>query len=164
VDSVGHTVYYERLFEFMKLKLPVNTRIMLQRMKRKREYDRDYQAQPRQKRKRANFKFAKMKDGLKKQMADKAIGLNYETGLCLGPTNEGMEQGPSRGTKKGVILCKFCQGSSHKTRRSKDCKYFGWPNELVEAEMVRINILKSTSEAVGLATVDETSGVQSEGT
>jgi hypothetical protein len=33
-----------------------------------------------------------MKDGLKKQMTDKAIGLNYETGLSMDQTGDGVEE------------------------------------------------------------------------
>jgi hypothetical protein len=103
-----------------------------------------------------------MKDGLKKQMADKVTGLNYKTGLSMEQPTDGAEE-PN--ATKPKVLCKFCQSSTHKTRRSKNCHYFGWPNELVDAEMVRLNILRATTVPVGLATTKEfTSQVQSDGT
>jgi hypothetical protein len=79
VDSVGHKEFCQRLFKLMNIKLPVNTTTILRKMKQKREYNGGYQAQPKRKRKRPNLKFAKMKEGIKKHMADKAMGLNYET-------------------------------------------------------------------------------------
>jgi hypothetical protein len=164
VDSVGHESYYKRLLGNMNISLPKNTTIMLRNMKKKRDYDRFYQAQPHRKRKRANLKFAKMKDGLKKQMADKATGLNYQSGLnMMTQTADGEGAGVLNCTAKPAVLCKFCGSSTHKTRRSKNCKYFGWSNELVDQEMVRINILKATTEAVDLATAGGGSEVQSGG-
>jgi hypothetical protein len=74
------------------------------------------------------LKLAKMKDGLKKQMADKGMGLNYETGLRMQEMGDDAHVGPNK--KKKAVLCKFCGFCKHKTRRSKECKYFGWSNEL----------------------------------
>jgi hypothetical protein len=83
IDSVGHVEYYDRVFAKLKIKFPKITRIMFGRMKKRQEYAQNYQALPKHKRKRFLTKFAKMKDGLKKQMADKATGLNYDTGMNL---------------------------------------------------------------------------------
>jgi hypothetical protein len=163
VDSVGHWEYYERLFAETSVKLPLHTRIMLERMSKRREYDRNYQRRPERKRKRSNLKFAKMKDGLKTQMADKAMGLNYQTGLCMEEIGDDPDAGGPN-TKQKPARCKFCGSSQHKTRRSKGCKFFGWSNELVEAEMVRVNILRATTGRVGEATSKVSSEVQSDGT
>jgi hypothetical protein len=78
------------------IRLPLHTTIMLGRMKDEREYDRKYQALPKQKPKRANLKFAKMKNGLEKQMADKAMGLNYKTGMSMLQTGEDGIDGHSK--------------------------------------------------------------------
>jgi hypothetical protein len=59
----------------MNTEMPENMRKMLERMSNRKRYDRNYQAQPKRKQKRSELKFAKMKNGLKKQMADKAMGL-----------------------------------------------------------------------------------------
>jgi hypothetical protein len=158
IDSVGHAEYYDRILAEMSVTFPANTRTMLTRMTGKREYDRNYQSLPERKRKRSILKFAKMKDGLKKQMGDKAMGLNYETGLTMG---DEVEVGPNK-KKNETVLCKFCGSNKHKTRRSKGCKFFGWPNELVEAEMVRVNVLRATKGTVGVVTTKDTSEVQSE--
>jgi hypothetical protein len=55
---------------------------MLGNMEKKRDYDRATRPN-RTERKRANLKFAKMREGPEKQMADKAVGLNYESGLSM---------------------------------------------------------------------------------
>jgi hypothetical protein len=118
----------------MNMNLPKNLEIMLMRMRRQRDYNKNYQAQPKCKRKRCNLKFAKMKEGLKKQMADKAMGLNYSTGSNMEDTRE---QNP----RKKRVICKFCGAFTHKSKRSKECAYFGWSDERVRDEMVRMNIL-----------------------
>ena len=87
IDSVGHEEDYERLFEKRKLRFPNSTRNMLLSMKKKRDDDRKYQALPKRKRKRSQLKFANMKDGMNKQMADKAMGLVYETGMNMAQRN-----------------------------------------------------------------------------
>jgi hypothetical protein len=162
VDSVGHEEYYEHILAEMGVKLPENMRVVLGRMTKQREYDQKYQSLPKRKRKRANLKFAKMKDELKKQMADEAMGLNYETGLSMQEMGDDADVGPNR--KKQAVLCKFCGSWKHKTRRSKECKYFGWPNDLVEAEMVRVNNLQAREKTAGQAMTKESSEVQSDGT
>jgi hypothetical protein len=160
VDSVGHPEYYQRLFDKMTIKLPGITKRVLEKMNNKRKYDQIYQALPKRKRIRSNNKFAKMKDGLKKQMADKAIGLSYETGMNLAENTD--EVGEEK-SKKKKDFCKYCGATTHKTRRSKSCKYNGWTDLAVNAEMVRINLSKATEQAVEVATVGATSEVQSEG-
>jgi hypothetical protein len=89
------------------------------------------------------MKFAKMKDGLKKQLADKAMGLVYATGYSMGLDNEGVEQPEKNGN-----TCIFCGVAGHKTRRVKICKYFGWPKVEVEAEMVSVNVARAMWLAV----------------
>jgi hypothetical protein len=91
VDSVNHEEYYQRLLNEMKMELPGNTRKMLVRMSNRKKYDHNYQAQPNRKRKRSELKFAKSKEGLKKQMADKAMGLEYATGHNLEVSIHGVE-------------------------------------------------------------------------
>jgi hypothetical protein len=120
-----------------------------------------YQAQPKRKRKRANLKFAKMKEGLSKQMADKAVGLNYETGL--GMKQSGEDGAELQDRAKVAVGCKVCGASTHKTKRSSNCKYYGWADDRLRSEMVRINILNATTDAVDPATVEEGSEVHSEG-
>jgi hypothetical protein len=159
VDSVIHEEYYQRLFNEMKTELPGNTRKMLVRMSNRKKYDRNYQAQPNRKRKRSELKFAKMKDGLKKQMADKAMGLEYARRQNLEVDNDGVEQEPIT----NVNTCMFCGVAGHKTRRSKGCKYYGWPKAEVEAEMVAVNVARATAIAVATATCTEPSEVQSDG-
>jgi hypothetical protein len=165
IDSVGHEQYYKLLFSNMGINLPVTTRKMLCKMLKKREHNQIYQALPKRKRKRSEMKFRKMRTGLMKQMADKAVGLTYETGQNLGPNSDEEVKGdPCKQKKKTAVVCKYCMGSTHKTNRSKNCKYFGWSNVVLEAEMVRINISRATEAAVGTATAATGSEVQSEGT
>jgi hypothetical protein len=160
VDSVGHEEYYERLFEKMKIPFPDNTRIMLRSMKKKRDYDRNYQAQPTQKRKRSVKKFDSTKDRLKKQMADKALGVAYRSGMNMEP-NSNDEPGENTKVKKGCIAC---GAMDHRTRRAKACKYSRWSEQDFREEIVRITVSKATEEVAGVATAVEDSGVQSEGT
>jgi hypothetical protein len=129
-------------------------------MSNRKKYDRNYQAQPNRKRKRSELKFAKSKEGLKKQMADKAMGLEYATGQNMEVDNDGVEQEPSR---KNVNTCMFCGVAGHKTRRSKGCKYYGWPKAEVEAEMVAVNVARATGIAEATATETDPSEVQSDG-
>jgi hypothetical protein len=65
----------------MNIKLPRNTVIMLGNMV-KNETHKLYQAQPHRK-ETSELEVHKMKEGLKKQMADKAVGLNNEPGLSM---------------------------------------------------------------------------------
>jgi hypothetical protein len=160
IDSVGHEDYYKQVFEELNIELPKNTRMSLQAMSRKREFDQSYQALPKRKRKRSELKFAKTKEGLRKQMADKAIGRDYDTGLNMGLLNDPQGEKAPRSEK---FSCIFCGVPGHKTRRSKSCKYFGWAKSKVEAEMVSLNVSKATGLAVGAATVPHSSIVQSEG-
>ena len=147
---MGHVEYYDRLFGEMKIPLPSNTRIMLGNMENQRKYNGNYQALPKSKRKRSELKFANIKDGMKKQMADKAMGMNYESGLNMcGEQN----------IKKTV--CKACGASTHKTRRAKACTYFGWSEKDFQDEIVRLNVSTATMEAVGVATaVDSLKSVE----
>ena len=131
VDSVGHEVYYERLFEKMKIPFRKNNKIMLQHMGRRRDYDKDYQAQPKRKRKRAEIRFGTIKEGTQKQMADKAMGLAYETGMNLMEQNNDMTEKQ----KSQKTVCKACGASSHKTRRAKVCKYNLWSEEAFREEL-----------------------------
>jgi hypothetical protein len=164
IDSIGHEDYYQRVFGKMEMKLPVNLTNMLFRMKNRREYDRNYQAQPKRKRKRSETKLVKIKEGLQKQMADKAVGRLYETGNNMGLTTDEVTDGAGERRPKKAVSCIFCGGSTHKTRRSKECKYYGWAKTRVEAEMVSISVSRATRVAVGVATATATSGVHSEGT
>jgi hypothetical protein len=150
----------------MEIKLPHNMSNMLGRMKKRREYDRKFQARSKHKRKRSKTKFAKMKEGLQKQMADMAaVGRLYDTGNNMGFNDDEVTDGAEeRRPKKAAVSCIFCGGTTHKTRRSKDCKYYGWAKTEVEAEMVSINVSRATGIALGVATVMDTSEVQSEGT
>jgi hypothetical protein len=93
IDSIGHEDYYERVFGKMEMKLPGNMKNMLVRMKNRREYDRNFQAQPKRKRKRSKTKFAKMKEGLPKQMADKAVGRLYDTWNNMGLNSDEVTDG-----------------------------------------------------------------------
>jgi hypothetical protein len=93
-------------------------------------------------------------------MADKAIGLSYETGMNLAGNTDEVGEDKS---KKKKDFCKYCGATTHKTRRSKSCKYNGWTDLAVNAEMVSINLSKATEQAVEVATVGGTSEVQSEG-
>ena len=92
-------------------------------------------------------------------MADKAMGLTYETGMNVSPNDDTVAV---NGTKKKT--CRFCGKTGHLTSRAKACKYNGWSKERVEAEMVSIYTTKATEAAVALSTAVETSQVQSEGT
>jgi hypothetical protein len=84
-----------------------------------------------------------MKEGLKKQMADKAVGLNTSLDLAWWPSQRDKWIRLSQ-PQQCVILWRF-----DAKRDEARCKYFGWSNEQVDAEMVRLNILKATEEAVG---------------
>jgi hypothetical protein len=161
IDSVGHVEYYKRVFERKGIRMPWNTRTMLSSMKRKRDYDQVYQAEPKRKRKRSELKFARMKEGLKKQMADKAVGRLYDTGHNMALQEEGTAVGTG---PKPTKYCIFCGIAGHKTTRSKSCEFFGWAKPTVEAEMVRRNVEKATRGAVGVSTTKLSSEVQSEGT
>jgi hypothetical protein len=107
------------------------------------------------------LKFAKMKDGLKKQMADKVMGLEYATGQNMGVSIDGVEQ--EEPTCRNVYTCMFCGVAGHKTRRSKGCKYYGRPKAEVEAEMVAVNVARATGIAVATATETDPNEVQSDG-
>jgi hypothetical protein len=98
--------------------------------------------------------------GLKKQMADKVVGREYDTGLNMGLLND--QQGGKR-PRSEKSSCIFCGVPGHKTRRSKGCKYYGWAKSKVEAEMVTLNVAKATGLAVGTATGENSSIVQSYG-
>jgi hypothetical protein len=161
IDSGGHKKYYQCIFDRMNTSLPSNTRTMLLKMKTKREYDRKYQALPKRKRKRSESKFSNMRDGMKKQMAGKAVGLAYDTGMNM---EENGNQLAGEKSKRKITLCKFCGASTHKTRRAQACKYYGWSDDRVQAEIVCINISRATEEAAGVATGVGGSDVQSEGT
>ncbi len=78
-----------------------------------------------------------MADGLKKQMADKALGLNHTGGLNMMEVNSDEEAG-ERPKKKTAISCPLCDAPGHKTRRSRQCRYHDWEQAAVDAEMVRI--------------------------
>jgi hypothetical protein len=142
----------------MNIEMPENTRRMLERLSMRNKYDRYYQAQPNRKRKRSELKFAKMKDGLKKQMADKAMGLEYATGQNMELDNDGVEQPITN-----VNTCMLCGVAGHKTRRAKICRYFGWSKADVEAGMVAVNVARATGIGVATATCTEPSEVQSDG-
>jgi hypothetical protein len=161
IDSVGHEEYYKQVLEELNIKLPKNTvKMSLQAMSRKPEFDQSYQALPKRKRKWSELKFAKMKEGLRKQMADKAVGRDYNTGLNMGLLND--PQG-EKGPRLENSSCIFCGVTGHEMRRSKSCKYYSWAKSKVEAEMVSLNVAKATGLAVGMATVPHSSIVQSEG-
>jgi hypothetical protein len=159
LDSVSHEEYYQRLFNETKSDMPENKRRMLAKMSKRKKYDGNYQAQPKRKRKRSEIKFGRMKEGLKKQMADKAMGLVYATGHNMGLDDEGVEQ-----AEVNRNACIFCGVAGHKTRRAQICKYYGWSKVDVEAEMVSINVARATGIAVATATNAASSQVESEGT
>jgi hypothetical protein len=160
LDSVRHKEYYQRFFDETKSDMPENTRRMLVKMSNRKKYDGNYQAQPKRKRKRIEMKFGKMKEGLKKQMADKAMRLVYATRHSMGLDDEGVEQ-----AENNPNTCIFCGVAGHKTRRAKICKYFGWRKADVEAEMVSVNVARATGIAVATATNTVSSQVvESEGT
>jgi hypothetical protein len=73
-----------------------------------------------------------MKVGLKKQMADKVMGLLVDaTGHSMALDSEDMEQ-----PVKNVNTCTiFCGVAGHKTRRAKICLrvLWSWPKAEVEA-------------------------------
>jgi hypothetical protein len=122
VDSVGQEEYFRLLFAKLKMKLPENTKLLLRKMKIKRDYDRKYQALPKRKRNRSAIKFRKMRTGLSKQMADKAIGLTYASGMNMGHNMDEVEGEGDKKRRKKAVICMHCGESTHKTRRSKACK------------------------------------------
>jgi hypothetical protein len=101
-------------------------------------------------------KFAKLKDGMAKQMADKAMGHACGSGM-----NMAGEEDSTNETKKKS--CKFCKKPGHATNRAKACKHHGWTIEQVQAEMVSIHTSRAREEAARVATAVEASEVQSEG-
>jgi hypothetical protein len=112
VDSVGHEEHCHRVFEKMKTPLPDSTRTMLRKMKKKRDYDRWHQAQPKRKRTRSEKKFAKLKDGMAKQMADKAMGHAHGSGM-----NMAGEEDSTNKTKKKVVSFVRSRGTQRTERR-----------------------------------------------
>jgi hypothetical protein len=76
-DSVGHEEYYKQVLEELNNILPKNTKMSLQAMSRKRDFDQSYQALPKHNRRWSELKFAMLKEGLRKQMADNAVGLRH---------------------------------------------------------------------------------------
>jgi hypothetical protein len=46
--------------------------------------------------------------------------------------------------KKKWNGCRYREGTTHKTNRSKQSQYFKWPDEDLQEEMVRKNISKAT--------------------
>jgi hypothetical protein len=87
-----------------------------------------------------------MKEGLQKQMADKAVGRLYDTGNNMGLNSNKVTDDVGERRPKKAVSCIFCGGTKHKTRRSKDCKYYGWAKPEVEAKMVSINMSRATGD------------------
>jgi hypothetical protein len=159
IDSVGQEEYYERLFAGMRIPFPNATRMMARAMKKRRDYDRKYQAQMSRRRIRSIKRFASTKSEFRKQMAEKALGLSYASGMNM----EVVEPG----AKKRKV-CKYCQGVGHLTTKARDCKYYELSKEQVHEEMVSKHALKVAETAVlvarAAATAVEGSEAQSEGT
>jgi hypothetical protein len=104
---------------------------------------------------------------MSKQMADKARGLTYESGMHMmqEEKEEKVEEGAKKG-KKGQSLCRFCRLFGHSTKRSADCKFYKSSDKEADADAVSKFVLTATQNAVGDATTagtNESSEVQSKG-
>ena len=130
---------------------------MLRKKDKKRDYDKGYQARTERRKERARLRQNIIQDGVKKQMADKAIGLMYASGMNM--ADDGDVEGGGKRQKITNSVCRFCSKPGHKTRRSANCLYHGWEEEDVNVEMVRLSIAKATGDASGKVQ----SKVQSEG-
>jgi hypothetical protein len=134
---------------------------MLITKNKKRKYDKEYTSSKIRKRKRSGDKFKKMRADLDTQMAEKAVGLFYASGMNM--ENHSDAEGGGKRKKVANDSCKFCGASGHKTTRSSKCKYNGWGKEALNAEMVRVSISKASGVAVGISMAVESTKVQSEG-
>jgi hypothetical protein len=84
IDSVGHEEHYERLFAGIRIPFPnASTRMMVRAMEKRQDYDRKYQAQISRRRIRSIKRFASTKSEFRKEMAEKALGLSYASGMNM---------------------------------------------------------------------------------
>jgi hypothetical protein len=67
-----------------------------------------------------------MKEGLQKQMADKAVGRHYDTGTNMGSECDEVADGGERRPKKAVSCCIFCGGWDYTQDQKKQGLQILW--------------------------------------
>ena len=125
LDSIGYEEYYRTLFDLLGLDYDEEImRSMHRRMDKKKMNRTDYILRPEVRKQSAIARAVKIRENIRREYSDKKAGKTYASG-CNDPSVKADEGEGEKGctTKKGKVICPFCQKVGHKTKRSKYCTY-----------------------------------------
>ena len=130
VHNLGYFGYWSRVLASMELYLSTSLGNHLKQKDEKKNYKRKYESQPERKVKRMKTAHEKMKNELKKQIADFKKGKTYGSGVAI-ETEQNLPLFVVEDDKKLKPLksqrCPHigCFGRNHATSSSKACRYYG---------------------------------------
>jgi hypothetical protein len=151
VDSVGHALFYQRLFKRMGFKCTEFTFSGLRRMFRKKEYGRMYSGLKKTKLQRRLKARTKMSEGVSKMELDVEEGRAYSSGIGVEGDIEEDTDGQPRANKRAkkakdnntLTGCR-CGSLEHQRVSSKKCPFKGMSNKEIDKRIKEMNLTRQT--------------------